>query len=958
MDRAQFLAAVGRDRGRFAALLVTAILAALALLGYLVWSGHDEAMRAAGITTRNYAAILETRLDATLRRTDANLQELRHRLPISALNKQAVPSHASQIDADLDSHLVNFPELAGLRVIDAGGDPIYSSDSKSTPRTNIADRRFFRRLRDDPQAGLVISEVLMARAVGRPTVAVARALRDGQGRFHGIVTAALDVEYFQRLFRSLDLGKHGIGGIRRSDDFTQVVRWPPRDDDTNKPLPPGNPLRDAIGAGKMQETARYASSGDGVVRIFSVRKLERYPFYVVVALASEDVLAGWKSRSLAVGGAALLLFGLLAALLHRLRRSEARQMRTMTDLAGSEANLRAMSDNASVGILVLQDGRYVLANRHAARLLGYGVEELMNTPIADTIHPDDRAFLLDRHRRQLAGEEVPSHCEALALARNGSAIPIELDAAVTEWNGRTADIVFVSDITARKEAEAALRASEENYRSIYENIQDVYVEISIEGTILAMSPQIETLSRGQYTKEDFIGKPSIAFYADPKRGTAFIDALMAHGTVRDFEVEFRNRDGSPIHCSVSARLIADAEGRPQRIVSTLRDISERRLALAAREEGEKRYRTLVERSPEPIAVYRDGKLIYVNPATIRALGAARAEDLLGKPVLEIIHPDSHAIVRERMKALDAGSAGALPAEVRFLALDGRELVVEIQTTLIEFGGKAAYHLAGRDVTEQLKAEKERTLLEAQLRQSQKMEAVGTLAGGIAHDFNNIIGSILGNAELARQDVGADHPAFESIAEIGKAGRRARALVQQILAFSRKQALAKSVTELGPVLEEAARLLRATLPAGVRFAVACAPDAPAVLADATQIHQLLVNLCTNSWHAMEGRPGEIDVRLEAVSVDEALAHERPDLRPGRYVRLSVRDTGKGMDAATMERIFEPFFTTKPVGEGTGLGLSVVHGIVQGHGGAIVVESAPGKGSAFHLYFPAAPARATA
>jgi CheY-like chemotaxis protein len=233
-----------------------------------------------------------------------------------------------------------------------------------------------------------------------------------------------------------------------------------------------------------------------------------------------------------------------------------------------------------------------------------------------------------------------------------------------------------------------------------------------------------------------------------------------------------------------------------------------------------------------------------------------------------------------------------------------------------------------------------------------MEAVGTLAGGIAHDFNNIIGTILGNAELAREDVGPDHPAKQSIREIKKAGRRARDLVKQILFFGRRRTPEREVIALAPVVVESSRLLRATLPAAVQLRVVCAPDALAAMADATQIEQVLVNLGTNAWHAMEGRPGHVDIRLEGFAVDAALAREHAGLRPGRYARLTVRDTGKGMDAATQERIFEPFFTTKPLGVGTGLGMSVVLGIVQGHDGAITVESAPGKGTTFHLYLPAA------
>ena len=243
-----------------------------------------------------------------------------------------------------------------------------------------------------------------------------------------------------------------------------------------------------------------------------------------------------------------------------------------------------------------------------------------------------------------------------------------------------------------------------------------------------------------------------------------------------------------------------------------------------------------------------------------------------------------------------------------------------------------------------------------MRESQKMEAIGTLAGGIAHDFNNILGTILGNAELARQDARANWQALVSLEEIQKAGQRAKDLVQQILSFSRRQPTSRRVMSLSSVVEESARMLRATLPGGVRIQCRCDADTPSVVADPTQVQQVLLNLGTNAAHALEDRSGGIDIHVEGITLDEASARFDLNLRPGRYARIVVSDTGHGMNATTQRRIFEPFFTTKPAGKGTGLGLSVAHGIMQAHEGAIVVHSEPGKGSRFELYFPRARAEA--
>lgn len=249
---------------------------------------------------------------------------------------------------------------------------------------------------------------------------------------------------------------------------------------------------------------------------------------------------------------------------------------------------------------------------------------------------------------------------------------------------------------------------------------------------------------------------------------------------------------------------------------------------------------------------------------------------------------------------------------------------------------------------------ERQQLEEQLRQSQKMEAIGQLAGGIAHDFNNILAAISGNTELALEDTASDHPAREFLEEIRNSSARAKRLVQQILAFSRRQPLDRRVISLEPIIEESTDLLRASLPASVGLDMEVDAGVPPVLADATQMHQVLVNLCTNAWHALEGQSGRIVVRLKSVALTADSVKPLVGLRPGNFVYLSVSDTGIGMDAATRARIFEPFFTTKEPGKGTGLGLSVVHGIVQGHDGAIVVRSQPGEGTVFEIYFPAATA----
>jgi len=298
-------------------------------------------------------------------------------------------------------------------------------------------------------------------------------------------------------------------------------------------------------------------------------------------------------------------------------------------------------------------------------------------------------------------------------------------------------------------------------------------------------------------------------------------------------------------------------------------------------------------------------------------------------------------------------------EMRFLRLDGTAVEVEVQSAGVRYDGAPAIQVAAHDIgprkaaeAAHRRAEAERQDFERRAQESQKLESLGVLAGGIAHDFNNILSGISGYASLARMAASRGAPQPEYLDEIGRATQRAAELVRQILAFSRTgQALVGRV-QMRHVVDEAVRLLRATIPSTIAFETHLAQDLPAVSGDASQLHQIVMNLGTNSWHAMRERPGRLTIRLEGCTVDAALAQTLPGIQAGPHVRLTVSDNGCGMSPETQQRVFEPFFTTKAPGEGTGLGLSVVHGIVRSHRGAIRLTSEAGRGTTFEIYLPAA------
>ncbi len=506
------------------------------------------------------------------------------------------------------------------------------------------------------------------------------------------------------------------------------------------------------------------------------------------------------------------------------------------------------------------------------------------------------------------------------------------------------------------ENEERLHASQDNYRSILATSHDGFWQVDREGRLTDVNAAY--CRQSGYSREELLGKRIADLEAiENEADSAEHNRRIAQAGSDQFESVHRRKDGSTWDVEVSASYSPSQGGR---FFGFVRDISERKRAEAELKTSEEKFRRAFEVSPDAININRleDGMYVSINRGFTRIMGYTE-DEIIGRTSIELNvwdHPDDRAHLVEALKR-DGAVANM---EARFRAKDGSLHEVLRSAALIDIKGVPHIISVIHDITERKKAEAARARLEAQLRESQKMEALGTLAGGVAHDFNNIVAAILGNVELARQDAQPGHPVLESLEEIHKASLRAKALVQQILSFGRRQVIERKVISLAPVVEESLRLLRATLPAGVSLAAGCDANAPQVLADPTQIEQVLINLSTNAWQSIQGqeRPGAIEVWLEAHEYaaggarDEGVALVCGETPPGRYARLTVKDNGSGMAEDTLTRIFEPFFTTKPMGKGTGLGLAVVHGIMQEHGGSIEVRSVPGVGSTFRIYFPAA------
>ncbi len=371
----------------------------------------------------------------------------------------------------------------------------------------------------------------------------------------------------------------------------------------------------------------------------------------------------------------------------------------------------------------------------------------------------------------------------------------------------------------------------------------------------------------------------------------------------------------------------------------------------AMERSEKRFRAMIEHSADAMLLTRPASsgIVYVSP-TFERLTGYRLDDVRGSQYLSLIHPDHHAAsVRQREETLRLPGK-VVVQEVRIRHKDGSWRWVENTiSNLLHEPGIRSVVMNLRDITERKLADAERVRLEQRLRQAEKMEAVGRLAGGIAHDFNNILGGILGYAEMLVESTPEGTAERRYARNVLTAATRASSLVEQILSYSRSQRGKRVPVEIDRIIAETLELVRGSLGASIRLEVRL-PAAPLyVVGDPTQLHQIMMNLCTNAIHAMPGG-GTLRVSLEPVDVEADRVFQHTTLHPGRYARLVVEDTGSGMDPATLQRLFEPFFTTKEVGKGTGLGLSLVYGIVTDSAGAIDVTSTQGKGSCFAIFLP--------
>jgi PAS domain S-box-containing protein len=626
-------------------------------------------------------------------------------------------------------------------------------------------------------------------------------------------------------------------------------------------------------------------------------------------------------------------------------------LNALQNLRESEERFRGVFARSPLPLLLatIPEGRILEINAVAEAAFGYDRRDAIGRTCFELRmwgRAEDRARfmeLLQQHGRATGYETE-------LLRRDGTPFLAQLNTSLVTSDGQSCSLTAVLDITEARSAQLALARSEARLREAQHLTLIGNWELDlVENRLLwcEMIYQIFEIDPARFnaTYEAFLER---VHPDDRARVDEAYRQSVATRTPYEIEHRLLFPNGRIKHAVQRGLTEYSPCGRPLRSIGTVQDITSRKLAEEVIRRTARQFQDLFEFAPDAIVMSNHtGVVLRINRRAEALLGYRR-EELLGMSI-ETLVPEGMRGAHRRGR--EKYTAQAMPREMgqRSVPLfarrkDGSTFPAQISLGPIQTDDGILVAAAIRDISGQLAAEEARQQAEAQLRHAQRMESLGTLAGGIAHDFNNILTGVLGFTEVARLDVPAGHPARPAIENISAAGIRAKALVKQILTFSRKQPSDLRLAQMHVVINEACDLVRSTIPPMVELQRQISPDCPPVLADANQIHQVVINLCTNAWHALPEVGGLITVGLE--TIDAPATGEAA----GAVVRLTVSDNGTGMDAATRERIFEPFFTTKPRGKGSGLGLAVVHGIVQAHSAAIQVDSDKGKGTSVRIDFP--------
>ena len=613
------------------------------------------------------------------------------------------------------------------------------------------------------------------------------------------------------------------------------------------------------------------------------------------------------------------------------------------DLRESEARFRALHDASFGGIMIHDEGRILDCNQVLAELTGYSRDELIGMDCLQFIAPGWREAA-----REKAHADTGSAYVVEGQRRDGSTYDLTILAKTIPYQGRTARVAEWRDVTQLRQAQRAVEVSERRYRITFENSPLGMVYIGRDGRVVDCNTRYQEQIK---TPRDMIIGFDTVNHPDPVMGAAVRKAVA--GCQSDYEDLYTIvLTGQKIWMRVIFNPVTPGQG-PSDVIATIEDITERKQVEQALRESAQRFRTFFSAINDAVFVHpyrEDGfaPFIEVNEVACRRYGYTR-EEVLKLTVSDVNATDQKTVNGIAIHRSNLQERGNLVFESLHRKKSGEVFPVEINTSIVEQDGQPVILAVVRDITERKNSQRKQEKLEAQLLQAQKMESIGRLAGGIAHDFNNMLGVILGRVEMVLEDVGEKSPVNADLVEIYHAAQRSADLTGQLLAFARKQTASPRVIDLQDKVAEMLTMLKRMIGENIELVWLPSETPWQVRIDPGQVDQILTNLCVNARDAISGH-GTITIAVENISIGADNKRRADDRTPGDYVVLTVSDTGCGIDQEMLGSLFEPFFTTKEVGKGTGLGLAMVYGVVEQNRGFVEVESVPGDGSCFRVFFP--------
>lgn len=904
------------------------------------------------------------------------------------------------ISTRLKIHAKGNPTYEMVFYADKGGDAITSSNFE----VNISDRTYFQQVLDTGRE--VVSDPVISRESEHPVVIIAAPVKN-ESLITGILGCTISLNYLSQLISNLTSRGTGYGFVVQGDGTTiihpdnnlvlthNILKDPQMDPSLQAAVSQMIRRQTGLQTYVYKDVLKYlafapvpgsnwslglnAPVAEVLGQLTPINKLIIITPVFVVILASaltsflmiiligrpitrlRDMMSRVEDGDLDVRAD----YGLRDEI-GQLMDSFDRMVETIKNgrekIKQSEEKYRSLFENAMEGFFqTTQDGRFLSANPSLASILGFDspqefIKTINNIGEQLYVNQDERKTL----EKVLEAEGGVEGYETQFLRKGGDIIWVSLNIRAAR-NDKGSVLYYegtVVDITRRKQAEEALTQSERRLSNIIEFLPDATFAIDRDGCIIAWNRAIEEMTG--YTSEMMLGKGNyeyaIPFYNN--RRPILVDFLSSWDDDIAETYPFIKRDGDTLFTEMDvphvrgekrnlwgkASPLRDEQGNLTGAIESIRDITDHKQMEKDLRESEERYRLLFESAAEGILIAQGNMLKFVNPAIEDITGYSR-DILLSQPFTAFIHPDDRDLVFERHMQRMAGDDVLTGYSFRTTTARGDERWIEIKSTVITWDGKLSNLSFLVDITERKHSEEERNKLNEQLNRAQKLESIGTLAGGIAHDFNNLLMGIQGNASLMMLDLDPSHPHHARLKQIEEQVRSAADLTGQLLGFARGGLYELKATDMKDIIETTATMFGRTKKE-ITIHKKYGNELWIAEVDRTQMVQVFMNLFVNAWQAMPGG-GEIFIEANNFYVIDEDAHP---LASGRHVKITVGDTGTGMDAKTRERIFDPFFTTKEMGRGTGLGLAMVYGIVKGHGGMIDVTSEPGEGTTFAIYLP--------